>query len=154
MFVHFQPADTPGDTPPENPDPAAVKVPHVERPLRVVTVPDRAMQTELHPGQQVLVQNFDARGGANYHEQRFAFRYKGRVLVRRGQVIGGGLRLFGRRDEDEIIATRPDGWSRPEDWTTTGRLHPDLVALGPLVTAYHSARGGRHTYLATVGWSN
>ena len=158
MFVHLQPADSPGppsSTPPEKPDPAAVKVPRVERPLSVVTVPDRSMEPELYPGQQVLVQNFDARGGVNYLEQRMAVRYKGRVLVRRIQVMAGGsVRLFGNAGGFEVEDVPPDGWKKPDGWRTTGVLTPDCTALGPLVYAYRSRQGGRDTYLATVGWSN
>lgn len=172
MFVHLQPADTPSGMAPENPDPAAVKVPHVERPLSVVTVPDRSMQPELHPGQQVLVQNFDARSGANYLEQRMAWRlhsptsnprgdsqkracHEGRVLVRRGQIIpGGGIRLFGNAHGYELTLHMPDGWELPADWKTTGVVHPACTCLGPLITAYRNRQGGRDTYLATVGWSN
>lgn len=71
MFVHFQPADSPGSEPPQRPDPAALKILRVERPFQVVTVSDRSMEPELYPGQQVLVQNFQVRG-ANYLEQRMA----------------------------------------------------------------------------------
>jgi len=170
MFVRLQPAHTPSGTAPENPDPAAVKVPFVERPLSVVTVPDRSMEPELRPGQQVLVQNFEVRG-AGYLEQRMAWRlhsptsssgalpegdfHEGRVLVRRGQIIpGGGIRLFGNADGYERELHRPDGWELPSGWKTTGRVHPACTCLGPLVTAYRSRQGGRDTYLAAVGWSN
>jgi hypothetical protein len=132
-----------------------VKVSHVERPLSVVTVPDRSMEPELYPGQQVLVQNFDARGGVNYLAQRMAVCYDGRVLVRRIQVMAGGsVRLFGNRDGFEVEDVPPDGWRKPDGWKTSGALTPDCTALGPLVTAYRSRQGGRDTYLATVGWSN
>jgi hypothetical protein len=155
MFVRFQPADTPSGTPPENPDPAAVTVPRVERPLSVVTVPDRAMQPELHPGQQVLVQNFDTRGGANYLEQRMAVRAHGRVLVRRLQhMADGSIRLFGNAGGFEHTLVRPEEWELPADWKQTGVVHPNCTVLGPLVYAYRSRQGGRDTYLATVGWSN
>jgi hypothetical protein len=154
MFVRLQPADTPSGTPPEKPDPTAVTIPRAERPLSVVSVPDRAMQPELHPGQQVLVQNFEVRG-ANYLEQRMAVRVGGRVLVRRVQhMVDGSIRLFGNADGFEHTLVRPEEWELPSGWKTTGVVHPNLTVLGPLVYAYRSRQGGRDTYLATVGWSN
>lgn len=154
MLVRFQPADTPSGMAPENPDPAAVKIPRVERPLSVVTVPDEGMEPELYPGQQVLVQNFEVRG-LNYLEQRMAVRVGGRVLVRRIQhMTDGSIRLFGNREGFEHTLVRPEEWELPADWKTTGVVHPNCTVLGPLVYAYRSRQGGRDTYLATVGWSN
>ena len=138
----------------ETPPPENLVIPYCKRPLSVVTVSDGAMRPALEPGQQVYVQAFRPRG-VGYIEQRFALRYKGRVLVRRVAVTGDGYCLVGSRDGFEIDLPFPDGWERPDDWHETGVIHPDCTAIGPLVTA----RGGsavwpHNTYIATAGWSN
>ena len=169
MLARFQPADEPGQGGPTR-GRHGLTVPFLQRPLSLVRVPDPAMKPELCPGQLAYVQNFEVRG-LNYLEQRMAVRVgdslesdssrrpegnrpesvnSGRVLVRRVQMISGGVRLFGNQGGYEETFIRPDGWDRPSDWEISGRLHPDLVALGPLVT---TSRGGR-TYIATAGWSN
>jgi len=159
MLAHFQPADGPGSDA-SSESRRDLTVPFLQRPLSLVGVPDPAMKPELHPGQLAYVQNFEVHG-LNYLEQRMAVRVEGRpkrelrgdgrVLVRRVQaMVGGKIRLFGIRDGYEETFTRPDGWDKPSDWKISGRLHPNLVLLGPLVT---TSRGGR-TYIATAGWSN
>ena len=137
----------------ETPPPGNLVVPYCKRPLSVVTVPDGAMRPALEPGQQVYVQAFCPEG-VDHLEQRFALRYKGRVLVRKIAITTGSYCLFGNQDGFETDLPFPDGWDRPDDWHETGVIHPDCTAVGPLVTAYRSARGGRHTYIATAGWSN
>jgi hypothetical protein len=137
----------------ETPPPENLVVPFADRPLSVVTVPDAAMRPALEPGQQVYVQAFNP-SGVGYLEQRFALRYRGRVLVRRLQ-IGRSYYLTGNQDGFEIELPLPDGWERPSDWHETGVIHPDCTAIGPLVTA--RGRGGEwphNTYIATAGWSN
>lgn len=148
MFPHFQPSQH-ADSPPSEP---GLKIPFLQRPLDLVTVSDRAMEPELRPGQQVFVQNFDATAGANYLEQRMAWRLSGRTVIRRAQMRPGGtLRLFGIQPGYEVQLTPPDGWTRPADWKTTGVLHPDCTCLGPLLTA----RDGQcRTFIATHQWSN
>jgi hypothetical protein len=113
-------------------------------PLRLVMTTDRAMEPELSPGQQVFIEDFDVHG-ANYLEQRFAVKLRGRVLIRFMQHMGGEIRLWGRQDgyEERLIA--PEGWEKPRNWRSSGVLHTDLVALGPVVTA----RKGGHQYIAT-----
>ena len=174
MLAHFQPADNSGRGGPTN-GRHGLTVPFLQRPLSLVRVSDPAMKPELCLGQLAYVQNFEVYG-ANYLEQRMAVRVgdslesissgrpegdslagnppesdtSGRVLVRRVQMIPGGVRLFGNQGGYEETFIRPDEWDRPSDWKISGRLHPDLVALGPLVT---TSRGGR-TYIATAGWSN
>jgi len=148
MFARFEGCTE--DTPPPK-DPV---VPYCERPLSLVTVPDEAMRPGLRPGQQVYVQAFNPHG-VGYLEQRFALRCKGRVLVRRVQVMADGLRLFGNQDGFEIELPRPEGWDRPADWHETGVIHPECTAIGPLVTARGSGAHWPHnTYIATAGWSN
>ena len=137
----------------ETPPPKNLTVPFADRPLSVVTVSDAAMRPALEPGQQVYVQAFSP-SGVGYLEQRFALRYKGRVLVRKIAITTGSYCLFGNQDGFEIELPLPDGWDRPDDWHETGVIHPHCTAVGPLVTAYRSTRGGRHTYIATAGWSN
>jgi len=91
----------------------------------------------------------------NYLEERMAVRHRGRVLVRRIEVMAGdSVRLFGNRDGFAVEDVPLDGWRKPDGWRMTGVLTPCCTALGPLVTAYRSRQGGRDTYLATVGWCN
>jgi hypothetical protein len=138
----------------ETPPPKNLTVPFADRPLSVVTVSDAAMRPALEPGQQVYVQAFSP-SGVGYLEQRFALRYKGRVLVRKIAITTGSYCLFGNQDGFEIDLPLPDGWERPSDWHETGVIHPDCTAIGPLVTA--RGRGGEwphNTYIATAGWSN
>jgi hypothetical protein len=147
-FVHLVGCteDTP---PPEHP-----VFPHCVRPLTIVTVSDGAMRPALRLGQQVYVQAFRPRG-VGYMEQLMALRYKGRVLVRRTQVIADGYRLFGNRDGYEIRLPRPEGWERPDDWHETGVIHPDCTAIGPILTARgNGALWPDNKYIATHGWSN
>ena len=160
MLAHFHPADS-RNAPDKSRQ--GLTVPFLQRPLSLVRMADPAMKPELHPGQLAHVQNFEV-CGLNYLEQRMAVRIEGRpegdssesvssgrVRVRRVQAMpGGGIRLFGNRSGYEETFIPPDGWEKPPDWKLSGRLHPRLVALGPLVT---TSRGGR-TYIATAGWSN
>ena len=124
-------------------------MPMLREPLRLVMTTDRAMEPELFPGQQVFVENFEVHG-ANYLEQRFAVKLRGRVLIRFMQHMCGETRLWGRQDgyEERLIA--PERWEKPDGWRSTGVLHPDFVALGPVVTA----RKGGHQYIATLEWGN
>jgi hypothetical protein len=159
MLAHFQPT---GESEQDNPGRQNLTVPFLQRPLRLIAVPDRAMEPELCPGQLAYVQNFEVRG-LNYLEQRMAVRVEGRpesdsresgisgrVLVRRIQAIGAKIHLFGNRDGYDETFIRPDGWEPPSNWKISGRIHPNLVALGPIVA---TSRGGQ-TYIATAGWSN
>lgn len=92
----------------ETPPPGNLVVPYCKRPLSVITVPDGAMRPALEPGQQVYVQAFCPEG-VDHLEQRFALRYKGRVLVRRVAVTGDGYCLIGSRDGYEITLSLPEG---------------------------------------------
>lgn len=153
MIARFQPCNEPNGG--AGRPAGKVTVRRVERPLRLVTVPDRAMEPELYRGQQVFVQNFRV-CGLNYLEQRMALRVRGRVLVRRvQQMADGSIRLFGNRDGFEIKLIPPEEWERPADWEETGVLHPECTCLGPLLEGYRrDGSGGRRTYLGTHGWSN
>jgi len=75
------------------------------------------MRPALEPGQQVYVQAFCPEG-VDHLEQRFALRYKGRVLVRRVAVTEDGYCLIGSRDGYCLIGSR-DGYeitlSLPEE---------------------------------------
>ena len=130
-----------------------IRIHRLDRPLQLVTVSDRAMQPEMHPGQQVFVNAFRP-SGVGYMEQRFALRYGGRTIIRRVQVLGGRTyRLFGNRDGYVIELDMPDGWAPA--WET-GRIHPECVAIGPLVYGYRYDRdeGGRVFTPVTHSWSN
>ena len=143
----FVPTTSPSaDTPPPERD---LPVPMLREPLRLVMTTDRAMEPELSPGQQVFVEDFDVHG-ANYLEQRFAVKLRGRVLIRFMQHMGGEIRLWGRQDGYEERLIPPEGWEKPDGWRSSGILHPDLVALGPVVTT----RKGGHQYIATLEWGN
>ena len=111
--------------------------------VAAVTVPDRAEWPVLAPGQVVLVERLRP-CGANYFEQVFAVRYRGRVLVRHTSPgFGGVWTLFGRHDgfrcrqpgAIEVDTHDVPGWTRP-DWQTSGLVHPDLTLLGPVVYPY------------------
>jgi hypothetical protein len=112
------------------------------------------MRPALEPGQQVYVQAFCPEG-VGYLEQRFALRYKGRILVRRVAITTDSYCLVGNQDGFEIDLPPFDGWERPSDWHKTGVIHPDCTAVGPLVTARGGSAVWPHdTYIATAGWSN
>jgi hypothetical protein len=129
----------------------------LERPLRLVTVPDRAMEPELYPGQQVFVNRFDPRG-AGYMEQRFAVELDGRTLVRRLAWMSTGIVLMPENDDFENIRLDWPGDWRPKyvNWRETGRIHPRCTAIGPLVYGYRyrKAEGGRVYEPVTYCWSN
>lgn len=152
MFARFQPCDDSSNEPRRSG--SELRIPFCDRPLRLVTISDRAMEPEIYPGQQAFIQNFQV-GGANYMEQRMAFRYEGKAIVRYCACRSGGYKLFGRQDGYEIMLDWSEGWKPPEDWRNTGVIHPDCTALGPLLTGRHRDRsGGWSTFLATSGWSN
>lgn len=141
-----------------------------ERPLRLVTVPDRAMEPELFAGQQVFVQAFRPHV-ANYMEQRFALRYRGRIIIRRlafgivdadNVLIEHGYRLFGNREGQKLgepgVIELPwiDDWRPPDDWMSSGVIHPECTAIGPILTGteYDADAGRKVTRCVTHSWSN
>jgi len=128
------------------------------------------MEPELQQGEQVFVQHFRYHG-ADYMSQRFALRYRGRTVVRRvtfgitdssGTLVSGGYHLFGNRDgwgcrqPGAIDLPWPDGWKPAADWMTTGVIHPECTAIGPVLCGYRHIREAPYQKYVpvTAGWSN
>ena len=114
-----------------------------DRVVGAVVVPDRAEWPVLSPGQVVFVRELRPRG-ANYFEQVFALRHRGRTLVRHVQVTGRLCRVWGSGEgygwggPRALDLPPADGWPRP-DWTRSGAVRPDLRLLGPVVYPYRFA---------------